>query len=94
MLRCPECRTRFADWTALQMHIKLTGHKVCTCGGYPYPHRLMSRYCYDNPQAPAAYIARAGATDEEVLDVSIDLALTNPGRPLKVWPYPARITKK
>lgn len=34
MLRCPECRSRRTTYKSMQLHIKASGHKLCTCGGY------------------------------------------------------------
>ena len=64
-------------------HIAATGHKLCHCGGMHYPHRPGSPFCYQNRMAPARHAARAGATDEEVLDVALECVLFGPRRPYK-----------
>lgn len=84
--RCLCCRTRRATFTSLVAHVKATGHKACTCGGYHYPHRPFSRYCDQNPMADAWRASRDGATEEQLADITLEIALTRPGRPLKVWP--------
>lgn len=85
-VRCLCCRTRRATFTSLVAHVKATGHKVCGCGGYLYPHRPFSRYCDANPMADVYRAARDGATKEQLNDIALEIALTRPGRPMKVWP--------
>lgn len=84
--RCPECRTRRKSWGLLTQHIKDSGHGLCHCGGYHYGHRPFSPYCERNPQSGALLARRYGASDDEVLEISIQLALEKQGRPLKRWP--------
>ena len=83
--RCPECRTRRSTLGLLTRHLQQTDHAVCHCGGYHYAHRPGSPYCVHNAQSPALLAWRAGASDDEVLEISIELALTVPGKPMKVW---------
>ena len=85
-LRCLACRTRRATFTSLVAHVKYSGHKPCTCGGYHYPHRPFSRFCDQNPMADVWRARRDGATEEQVNDIAMEVALTRPGRQLKVWP--------
>ena len=87
MLRCPECRSRRTTYKSMQAHIAASGHALCSCGGYHYPHRPGSPYCEHNPLAPALHASRAGASSEEVLDIAIEIALDGKGKPLKRWPY-------
>ena len=88
--RCPACRTRRTSFTALVEHCREHGHKVCTCGGYHHPHRPHSPYCQQNTQSAARVAWRDGASADETLEISIDIALTSAGRELKVWPYDYR----
>jgi ribosomal protein L32 len=52
MPRCPNCGARmwFVDKWRLAHEIWGKG-KTCNCGGYWFPHRLGSKYCYENPKA-------------------------------------------
>ena len=85
-LRCLGCRTRRATFTSLVAHVKQSGHAPCTCGGYHFAHRPFSRFCDQNPMADVWRAARGGATDEQLNDIALEVALTRPGRTLKVWP--------
>lgn len=85
--RCPDCRTRRVSFTTMLAHLQQSGHKLCGCGGYSYSHRPYSPYCHQNPQSEALAAWRDGASVDEVLEISIELALEKPGRVLKVWPY-------
>lgn len=88
MLRCPQCRTRRTTYKLMQQHIKATGHKLCQCGSYHYAHRPGSSFCEQNPRAAYFHAMRAGASDEELLDILVELALTGPGKPLtkyNIW---------
>ena len=88
--RCPACRTRRTSFVALLEHCREHGHRVCTCGGYHHPHRPHSPYCQQNAQSAALVAWRDGASADETLEISIDIALTSAGRELKVWPYDYR----
>lgn len=68
-VRCPDCRTRRVSFVAMLKHIDATGHSVCTCGGYPYPHRPRSTYCELNPLSGAWLAERNGASAAEVDDI-------------------------
>ena len=85
--RCPACRTRRKDYGLFTRHLRESGHAVCGCGGYPWPHRPHSPYCHQNPQSGALAAWRDGASADEVLEISVELAWEKPGRVLKVWPY-------
>lgn len=65
MLRCPACRTRRATYASMQKHIQESGHKLCSCGGYPYKHRPGSPCCDQNPLAPFHDAVRRGVLREE-----------------------------
>jgi hypothetical protein len=86
MFRCPECRTRRKDYGLFTRHLRDSGHAVCKCGGYHFWHRKYSPYCQHNPQSGALVAWRDGASADEVLEISIDLAWEKPGRKLVVWP--------
>lgn len=84
--RCPACRTRRTSFVALLEHCEKHDHKLCGCGGYQYAHRPYSPYCHQNPQSGALVAWRSGASDEEVSEISVELALTTAGRKMKGWP--------
>ena len=76
MPRCLVCRTRRASYKSLIKHIQDSGHiKPCTCGGYHYPHRPKSPYCYLNSLSSVRAAVREGSlkTQEEILDACLDL---------------------
>lgn len=82
MLRCPECRSRRTTYQAMQRHVKATGHKLCTCGGYHYAHRPGSPFCESNPRSAYYLALRADEPDEVLLEILVDMAWSLPGRPL------------
>lgn len=91
VFRCPECRTRRRSHALFTQHLRESGHKVCICGGYHYQHRPGSPYCERNPQSAALLASRYGASDEEVADIALDLALAPPpaaARPRKATACP------
>jgi hypothetical protein len=82
-LRCNECRTRRATFTALLLH--RAAHKECRpcdCGGYHFSHRPGSPYCYKNPTAEVRHALRRGEDDEVILDILIDIAF-RPQKPYR-----------
>lgn len=79
--RCPQCRTRRTDWLHLVAHCHNTGHALCGCGGYHYAHRPGSPYCQRNPWSGLRHAERAGEPEETLLEIFIDIAYENPGRP-------------
>jgi hypothetical protein len=83
--RCPSCRTRRATYQSLQAHIRESGHKACTCGGYHYPHRPFSRFCDQNPMSDVHVAARNGEPREVLDEIALEVAWSRPLRPLKVW---------
>lgn len=82
-LRCPACRSRRATFTSMLAHTQATGHKLCGCGGYHYPHRPGSAYCTTNPNASYNLALRAGEPPEVLDDIVIEAAWSGPGRPLR-----------
>ena len=81
-LRCNECRTRRSCFTSLLAHRKAHPEcKPCNCGGYHFAHRPGSPYCYKNPNAELRHALRACEDDEAILDVLMDWALDNKGKP-------------
>lgn len=76
LFRCPECRTRRRSHGLFTQHLRESGHKACICGGYHYKHRPGSPYCVHNPMSAALLASRYGASDEEVADIALDLALS------------------
>lgn len=82
MLRCPQCRSRRATYQSMQAHIQSSGHKLCQCGGYHYAHRPESPYCEQNPRCAYYHALRAGEPDEVLLEILLDVAWSQRGRPL------------
>lgn len=85
-LRCPGCRTRRASILALIDHKLKTGHAACLCGGYDYPHRPGSPCCEANPAAAYYRADRAGASEEDLMDLAIDLLWDSPGKAMIEFP--------
>lgn len=86
-VRCPECRTRRATYASLLKHIEQSGHKLCNCGGYHYPHRPLSGYCHQHEQAGSRLASREGSSDEEMMDIAVEIAWSDPGRKSKSCPF-------
>ena len=91
--RCPQCRTRRATFVGVLNHMEKSGHELCGCGGYHYPHRPNSPLCDRNEMATYNRAVKAGATEEELLDISIDMLLeaidpicVKPKKLLTSWP--------
>lgn len=84
--RCPGCRTRRVSLLSLINHALKTGHAACLCGGYDYPHRPGSPCCEANPTATYHRAARAGASDEDLIEVALDLAWHSPGKAMTEFP--------
>lgn len=76
VFRCPECRTRRRSHGLFTQHLRESGHKACICGGYHYKHRPGSPYCVHNPMSAALLASRYGASDDEVAEIALDLALS------------------
>ena len=75
-VRCPACRTRRATFTALLQHVKHSGHAVCRCGGYHYPHRPGSGCCMQSPMGAIRAAEREDAPTSVVLELVNDYLLT------------------
>lgn len=78
--RCNTCRTRRSTWQLLAQHRE--AHPECApcgCGGYHYAHTPGSPYCYRNPRAELRHALRRCETDEDVLDVLVDMAWAGVG---------------
>lgn len=45
------------------------GRRVCTCGGYWFPHRLGGGACHNGPRAEYYAALRQGATPAEALEL-------------------------
>ena len=78
-IRKPTCKScgyaRFyPDWERVR-------RKSCTCeGAYHWgAHRAGSPYCLQNPNAYINRAKRGGASDEDLADLRIDLALSGIG---------------
>lgn len=82
--RCPVCRTRRKSFMALVQHCIDHGHRVCTCGGYDYPHRLGSPCCDAHPMAPV-YRAMRAKEDFDLEEIEMDCVWYGTGREMKVW---------
>lgn len=78
MLRCPGCRSRRSTYKALQQHLKLTGHKLCTCGGYHYAHRPGSPYCHGNPLSVLREAWRRDEPEEVLLMIAASIVDDSP----------------
>jgi hypothetical protein len=69
----------------MQKHIKDHNHKLCICGGYHFAHRPGSPLCIENPMSGLLLAERAGATEEELLDIEVDIAFNCPGKRMTEW---------
>lgn len=58
---------------SMLLHVAETGHKHCGCGGYHYPHRPGSPYCWLNPMSAYHDAARRGESADTLTDILIDL---------------------
>jgi hypothetical protein len=65
----------------MQKHIEESGHKLCTCGGFHYPHRPGSSYCEHNPRSGFFHAQRAGEPDDVLIEILVDMAWSTPGKP-------------
>ncbi len=83
IFRCPECRTRRADYGLFTKHLRETGHRVCSCGGYHYPHRANSPCCEKNPMSTYWSAIRAGVIGERRTEIFIDAVWEHTGKPVK-----------
>lgn len=70
----------------LLLHCAAHDHRVCSCGGYHYPHRPGSPCCNENPMAPLHRAMREGAEDIDIEDIEMDCVWHGAGREMKTWP--------
>lgn len=75
MLRCPQCRSRRSTFKLMAAHIAVAQHKLCTCGGYHYPHRPESACCDQNARGAYLQASRAEASEDDRMGIAVDLAL-------------------
>ena len=85
--RCPACRTRRATFTGLLKHVQDSGHRLCDCGAYHYPHRPRGGYCHQHEKAGLRAAARYGIDGDELLDIAADVSWDSPGHPGLVCPF-------
>jgi len=78
MLRCPVCRSRRSTFSLMQKHIAASAHTLCNCGGYHFAHRPGSACCDLNPSSVYLQASRAGASDDDLMEIAADLALNAP----------------
>lgn len=62
----------------IQRHIQATGHRVCVCGGYHYPHRPGSPCCVANPLSIMYLAARSGEPQESLVRLARTIAAEEP----------------
>lgn len=92
LYRCPECRTRRRDFGLFTKHLRETGHKLCTCSGVAFSgglskHRPGTRCCIHHAMGAVHLAERYGASDEELLDIALEIVLTTPGRAAVACPF-------
>lgn len=68
----------------LKRHIAATGHRVCICGGYHYPHRPGSPYCTKNPLSIMYLAARSGEPEESLARLARTVAAEEPALAARV----------
>lgn len=78
LFRCPECRTRRKDWGLFTQHLNASGHRVCTCGGYHYPHRKGWGCCHHNPLGAMHAASRQGEGPEVLLKIAASIVSDAP----------------
>lgn len=82
--RCLACRTRRSTYGLLLQHCEVHGHRVCTCGGYLYPHRPGSPCCDEHPMAPLHRALRA-KEDSDLEEIEMDCVWHGAGREMNNW---------
>lgn len=60
----------------MQEHIKASGHVLCVCGGYWYPHRPGSPCCERNKLGAFNVCKREGVVGDDLTDVFIECCLS------------------
>lgn len=78
---------RHATFTGLLDHVRASGHRLCRCGAYHYPHRPTSGCCHQHEMSAARLAARYGVTGDALADIIAEVALTTPGRVSKRCPF-------
>lgn len=73
------------DYGLFTQHLRGSGHRLCNCGGYHYAHRPGSPYCHGNPMSIVRQAIREGATDEQVVEIEMDVLVSHPGKPFRRW---------
>lgn len=80
MYRCPACRTRRSSYKLFTQHLRATGHKVCTCGGYHYAHRPGSPCCEQNPSCDLHQALRRGDKQDVLMEIMAHIAWETKGK--------------
>lgn len=75
LFRCPHCRTRRKDPLLMLEHMRSSGHRSCTCGGYHYAHRPGSRCCVVHPEGELHLASRRGEPLEVLREIAMELAI-------------------
>lgn len=77
--RTPRCKS--CNYQRFFIDKERTTRQVCRCeGAYHWPsHRPKSPYCMQNPNVFINRARRAGATDEELAELSMELSLAGVG---------------
>lgn len=87
-LRCPECRTRRTDPHSMVLHRLACKRPLCHCLRVTHPHRPGSYpLCEQNPMSDVLQALLQGVSDEEALDIAVEIALTKPGLPSVACPF-------
>lgn len=70
------------------LHILKCKREVCNCLRVPHPHRPTSYpLCERNPMSDVLQALLMGVSDEEALDIAVEIALTKPGRAAVACPF-------
>lgn len=59
-------------------HVQASGHSLCGCGGYHYPHRPESPCCILNPLSALHDAARRHAEDDDLRRIAQALIQDHP----------------
>lgn len=57
-------------------HLRKSGHRACTCGGYHFKHRPGSPLCHKNPESLLLEAQVRGEPEEVLQQIREYLALT------------------
>lgn len=70
------------------LHILDCKRELCHCLRVPFPHRPASfPLCELNEMSGVGIAARGGASDEELDDLTAEIAFETKGKPSKVCPF-------